>query len=510
MGVIGKLFKKSSELSYKRNYRKGIKSNFQKKTLLKLIGKAKDTRFGILHQYDFILSSDELVEEYQKNVPITNYDEFHQKWLSKTIDGEKNHTWPGKVNYFALTSGTTGSPSKRIPVTKHMIRSFQKTSVSQSSSFHKLNVSKEFFDAKFLVIGGSSKLKKVGDHYEGDLSGILKKNTAFIFKPLAKPNSAITKISDWNIKLEKMIEQAPSWNIGTIAGVPSWCLMLMEKIIERYQLKTIHDIWPNFEVYMHGGVFMQPYKARLDKIIGKKVFLLDTYLASEGYFAYQTSPEKEGMDLILDKGVFYEFIPFTSDFFDEEGNLRDRYTAHTLDDVVEGLDYAIVISTNAGLWRYVIGDLVQFVNARSYEIKITGRIKQYLSLAGEHLSLDNINTAIVNVGKKFDIDISEFCIYADEENQRHMWYVGVDSKISVDEISKNIDIELGELNDDYKTCRKHNLNTPILTVLSPQLFYDFLAKIGKSGAQNKFPRVLNKVQSENWLSFLEERKVSQK
>ena len=307
-----------------------------------------------------------------------------------------------------------------------------------------------------------------------------------------------------------MIEQAPSWNIGTIAGVPSWCLMLMEKIIERYQLKTIHDIWPNFEVYMHGGVFMQPYKARLDKIIGKKVFLLDTYLASEGYFAYQTSPEKEGMDLILDKGVFYEFIPFTSDFFDEEGNLRDRYTAHTLDDVVEGLDYAIVISTNAGLWRYVIGDLVQFVNARSYEIKITGRIKQYLSLAGEHLSLDNINTAIVNVGKKFDIDISEFCIYADEENQRHMWYVGVDSKISVDEISKNIDIELGELNDDYKTCRKHNLNTPILTVLSPQLFYDFLAKIGKSGAQNKFPRVLNKVQSENWLSFLEERKVSQK
>lgn len=502
MAIIGKLFKKSTELSFKRNYKKGIKYNSQLRTLYRLIEKAKETNFGIKHRFIQTIENQKIVKDYQKNVPITNYDEFYEKWLYKSINGEKNHTWPGKINFYALSSGTTGSPSKRIPVTKQMIRSFQKTSVSQISTLYKLDLSKNFYNSKLLVIGGSSKLKKIGNHFEGDLSGILKKNTAFIFNPLTKPNNNIAKISDWNKKLEKMIEKAPSWDIGILAGVPSWCLILMEKIIERYNLKTIHDIWPNFEVYMHGGVYMQPYQTRLEKIIGKKVFLLDTYLASEGYFAYQTSPERKGMKLLLSNGVFYEFVPFTSEFFDEIGNLKDNYTAFTINQITEGIDYAMVISTNAGLWRYMIGDLIQFIDSENNEIKITGRIKQYLSLVGEHLSLDNITTALNNVCEKLKIEVSEFCIHADAETLKHSWFIGTNSKVKSNKFLQEIDAELGALNDDYKTCRAHNLNTPTLEILDPSVFYEFLEKMDKSGAQNKFPRVLNSEQSENWMEFL--------
>jgi phenylacetate-coenzyme A ligase PaaK-like adenylate-forming protein len=504
MPIIGKLIKKSSELSYKRNFKKGRKYTSQLRSLFKLIEKAKETNFGKKYDFKELMVNQKLVKTYQKNVPITNYEEFYENWLKKSIAGEKNHTWPGKISYYALSSGTTGAPSKRIPVTKQMIRSFQKTSVNQSSTLYKLNLSENVYDAKILVVGGSSQLKKIGQHYEGDLSGILKKNTAFIFNPFTKPNSNITKITDWNKKMEKMIEKAPSWNIGIIAGVPSWCLMLMEKIIERYNLKTIHDIWPNFEVYMHGGVYMQPYISRLNKIVGKKINLLDTYLASEGYFAYQTSPDKNGMQLLLENGIFYEFIPFTSEFFNEAGELKDKHVAFNLSQVTKGVDYALVITTNAGLWRYMIGDLVQFVDVEKYEIKITGRIKQFLSLVGEHLSLDNINQAISNVSKKFDVEILEFCLFANTEKQNHSWYISLDKKIDKKLMIKEIDKELGELNDDYKTCRLHNLNSPTIEFIDVSKFYNYLEKICKSGSQNKFPRVLNNEQAKNWISYLEE------
>lgn len=502
MPIIGKLLKKSSEISYKRNVKKGRQYTSQLRTLFKLIDKARDTTLGVMYNFEKIILEQQLEQDFQENVPITDYEDFYEKWLVKSIEGEKNHTWPGKIEFYALSSGTTGSPSKRIPVTKQMIRSFQKTGVSQMSTLYKLNLSEEFYGAKILVVGGSSELKKIDNHFEGDLSGILKKNTAFIFNPFTKPNNNITKITDWHKKMEKMILKAPTWDIGIVAGVPSWCIMLMEKIIERYNLKTIHDIWPNFEVYIHGGVFMQPYIARLEKVSGKKVHLLDTYLASEGYFAYQTSPEREGMQLLLENGVFYEFIPFTSEFFDEAGNVKDKHQAFTLSQVTEGVDYAMVITTNAGLWRYMIGDLVQFVDLDKYEIKITGRIKQFLSLAGEHLSLDNINTAIFNVSNKLKIEVTEFCLYADIEEQRHSWFIGTDSTIHKDVFLAELDVELGVLNDDYKTCRKHNLHQPILQILPTSIFYEFLDKIGKAGSQNKFPRVMNNSQAKSWLEFL--------
>jgi hypothetical protein len=250
---------------------------------------------------------------------------------------------------------------------------------------------------------------------------------------------------------------------------------------------------------------MQPYLPRLEKVLGKDIHLLDTYLASEGYFAYQQSVNSKGMRLLLNTGVFYEFVPFNSDHFDEQGNQKDQHTAYTISEVMEGVDYAMVISTNAGLWRYMIGDLVRFIDVNEREIKITGRIKQFLSLVGEHLSLDNINTAINTVAEREKIDISEFCIHADHEELRQEWFIGTNSKLEPKEIMAKIDKELASLNDDYASARKYSLKEPVLTILDTAVFYQFMESIGKAGSQNKFPRVLNEVQSKNWFSFIEKK-----
>lgn len=502
MPIIGKLLKKTTEISYKRNFNKGKEYVNQLKTLVSIMDKAKNTNFGLKHDFHHSLSEKDVVEEYQKRVSITDYEDFYTNWLKGSIEGLKDHTWTGKIKHFALSSGTTGSPSKRIPVTEEMIRSFQKTSLRQISTLHELDLPETFFNASILLVGGCTKLTKKKTHIEGDLSGILKKYTSFIANPFTKPGNRITGIRDWNKKMDLIIKKAPGWDVGMIAGVPSWCIMLMEKIIEHYNLKTIHDIWPNFQVYVHGGVFMNPYIQRLEKISGCKVHLLDTYLASEGYFAYQTSPEREGMQLLLNAGIFYEFIPFNSDFFDEHGNVKDKHEAFNLSQVTEGVDYAMVISTNAGLWRYMIGDLVRFVDVEEREIKITGRIKQFLSLCGEHLSLDNINTAIQNVCKSERIEIPEFSLYAENLEQRHAWFLGSDDALDPNKIMNLVDIELCKLNDDYASARKFNLKQPTINVLPVDTFYNFMESIGKSGAQNKVPRVMNEQQSGAWLEHL--------
>ena len=247
---------------------------------------------------------------------------------------------------------------------------------------------------------------------------------------------------------------------------------------------------------------MDPYISRLEKLGAKKIELLDTYLASEGYFAYQTSPLRKGMKLLLNCGIFFEFIPFNSVYFDENGKLIDNHNALTISQVKEGVDYALVISTNSGLWRYLIGDLVRFVDIDNYELIITGRIKQFLSLCGEHLSLDNINQALLSLNEDLGVAVDEFTIYADEIEQRHIWYLGADQTVSEQHILNFIDSKLCKLNDDYSYVRKYNLKEPIVHLVSPTLFYDFLASLGKTGGQNKMPRVLNQEQSKLWVHFV--------
>ena len=506
MPIIGKLIKKSTEISYRKNQNKGKEYTIQIETLESLVEFAKNTQFGLVHNFHSVLSNKELVNGYQLAVPITDYEEFYEKWLTKTIAGEKNHTWPGRIKYYALSSGTTGSPSKRIPVTHKTIRSFQKSSIRQLSILHELDLPETFYSTQVLTVGGCTKLVKKKTHIEGDLSGILKNHTSIVATPFTRPGNQITGIKEWDERLKIIVAKAPKWNIGAMVGIPSWCILLLEEIVKHYQLNSIQEMWPNFQVYVHGGVFMEPYIARLEKISSKKLFLLDTYLASEGYFAYQASTQRKGMRLLLNTGIFYEFVPFNSDFFDESGELINRHIAYSLSEVTEGVDYALVITTNAGLWRYMIGDLVRFLDVSEREIIITGRIKQFLSLCGEHLTLDNINQAVLAVSKDLSIELTEFSIGADEESSMHNWYFGTNQAESVDanELMSLIDKRLGELNDDYAYARKYTLKKPIPVVIHANQFYTYLNSLGKAGSQTKFPRVMKKEQFESWKEFLQE------
>lgn len=506
MQIVGRLIKKTTEIGSKINSNPKTSFDFQISTLNSLIDKAKKTNFGKNYQFSKILDENDVITSFQEAVPIVEYEQFYQNWLHRTIDGTKDNTWPGTTKFFALSSGTTGSPSKRIPVTQEMIRSFQKTSVKQMTTLLSLDLPPSFFQKSILVVGGSTELTKIQNHIEGDLSGILKKHTTWIVSPFTRPSSKTTRIKDWSKKMEIMIEEAPNWDIGIIAGVPSWCIMLIENIIERYNLESIHDIWPNLKVYVHGGVFIQPYLKRLERVAKTPLHCLNTYLASEGYFAYQHSTEREGMKLLINSGVFYEFIPYNSEHFDN-CNLIDKHKALTLDQVEKGVDYALVISTNAGLWRYIIGDLVQFTDVENREIKITGRIKQYLSLAGEHLSMDNINEAIVQVCENLNVEIQEFAVFADKANLNHQWTLGIDADVDKELVLKEIDKNLGLLNDDYATCRKFNLGNPVVKVIPTNYFYEFMAKLGKIGSQNKFPRVMNEFQASQWDQFLKEKEI---
>lgn len=505
MRIIGKLIKHTTAITYKRNLKKKTDLVSQSTTLSKLMEKAKRTALGSHYQFQQALVQENVVAAFQAKVPIVDYDAYYDTWLKDCMEGKKDWIWPGTIQHYALSSGTTGSPSKRIPVTNQMIRSFQKTSIAQITSLHELDLSEDFYNAHFLVVGGSSQLVNKGNYIEGDLSGILKKYTSIVATPFTKPPKKIAKIKNWNQKLEAMVEKAPEWNIGIVAGVPAWCILLMEKIVDHYHLKSIHDIWPNFEVYVHGGVFMDPYLPRLKKVLGKEIHMLDTYLASEGYFAYQNiNSHSGGMQLILNGGVFFEFVPFNSDYFDHNGELLDAHTAFTIDEVQPNLDYAIVISTNAGLWRYMIGDLVRFTDVENREIKITGRIKQFLSLCGEHLSLDNINCAINRVAELNGYSIAEFCLIGDGENLQHHWYLGVKEpdQLEAKELIFEIDQELKNNNDDYAAVRKYTLKDPEITLLPEKTFYAFMESIGKAGSQNKFPRVLNAHQAAQWKQFI--------
>ena len=508
MAVIGKIVKKTTEFSSKRNSNKLPSFADQQKTFLKLIRFAHNTEFGKHYRFDSILQSNDPIDLYQQMVPFTDYDAIYKRWLHKSIDGVPNVLWPGKIKYFALSSGTTGSPSKRIPVSRQMIRSFQKNTIKQFAATSRLDLADVFYQKSFLAVGGSSKLERIGNRIEGDLSGILKKHTSVVLLPLTKPDPKTTAIKDWNKKLERMVELADQWDISTIAGSPTWCVMLMERIIEHYKVNTIHDIWPNLELYVYGGVYIEPYLDRFEAVCGKKVHLLNTYLASEGYIAFQKSPDRKAMQLLTKSGIFYEFIPFNNENFDSTGAVKPTAKAITLRDVEAGVDYALVMSTNAGLWRYIIGDLVKFTDVERAELIISGRIKQYISLTGEHLSLENINTAIQKAIQETGVSIPEFCLYADEEHQRHCWFFGTTGDCEKDRIMKAVDKHLCELNDDYHSCRKYNtLKDPVAVCIPVDQFYAYMEEKGKLGSQNKFPRVMNQHQSQEWELFLKTRRI---
>ncbi|WP_421762870.1 GH3 family domain-containing protein [Ekhidna sp.] len=509
MAILGTLLKKGIMLRESLEQMYSSPLDLQKQELRNLLIHCQNTKFGLAYSFDSILNkfkgdNAQFYEAFKSEVPIYDYEKLYAEWWHLAQKGQRDVCWPGKIKYFALSSGTSGSSSKYIPITRDMVKSIRKTSMRQILTMSKYDLPASLFSKGILMLGGSTDLKRSGHFFEGDLSGITAAQIPFWFQHFYKPGKKIAKTKNWNEKLEEIVKKAPEWDIGIIVGVPAWLQILMESIVKKYQVETIHEIWPNLQIFVHGGVSFEPYKRGFEKLLSKPLYYMETYLASEGFIAFQAFPNHKSMRLVLNNGIFYEFVPFTEANFDEDGKIKEGAETLKIDEVVEGKEYALLITTNAGAWRYMIGDVIKFTSIETSEIVITGRTKLFMSLCGEHLSLDNMNKAIELVEEEMKIDIREFTLLGERSGSlfAHHWYIGTDDTIDENLLAERLDFHLGELNDDYKVERSSALKDLIVSVLPVNIFYQWMEAQGKVGSQNKFPRVLKKEKAQLWQNFL--------
>ena len=508
MQILGSILKRAVDLRGKIPKR----SNFdvqQKKVLKKLLKKAEFTAFGEHFHFTKLLQEKNPIDAFQQTVQMYDYSSIYKQWWYRAIKGEPYVCWPGHIKYFALSSGTSEAASKYIPVTKEMLSAFKRGSVRQIVAQAHYDLPKEHFEKGMLMIGGSTLLDFNGSHYSGDLSGITAANIPVWFQRFYKPGKNISRYKDWETKLIEIVRNAKDWDIGVIVGVPAWIQIILERIIEFYQVKTIHDIWPNLRIYVHAGVSIEPYRNSIGKLTAFPLIYSDTYLASEGLIAYQERPNSDnGMRMLLDNGIFYEFIPFNEQNFDTDGNLKPNALALTIKDVELGKEYALLMSTCAGAWRYLIGDTIRFTDLEHAEIVITGRTKHYLSLCGEHLSVENMSRAIKLTADDLKLEFNEFAVAGIPYQNlfAHQWYIGSNKASSEDAIKERLDFYLKEINDDYRVERIAALKDIFVKILPDSAFIDFMATKGKLGAAHKFPRVLKGTLLKEWQSFINDYK----
>ena len=512
MAILGTLLKKGIRIREMLEEEYTAPFDLQKKELKELLITANATEFGKYYNFSevlrgFRLRNKEFYKRFKTQVPIHTYNKIYNDWWRLSQKGIKNVCWPGRVKYFALSSGTSEASSKYIPVTKDMTKAIQKTSVRQILTLSKYDLKPEIFEAGILMLGGSTHLNRRGSFFEGDLSGIQAARLPFWFQHFYKPGKRIAKTRHWDAKLDEIARKALEWDIGIIVGVPAWIQILIEKILKHHQAKNIHEIWPNLMVYVHGGVSFDPYRKGFEKLLARPIHYIETYLASEGFIAFQAYPNRRSMRLVLNNGIFYEFVPFEERNFDSNGEIKTDAETLLIDEVEEGREYALLLSTNAGAWRYLIGDVIKFTSLEEAEIVITGRTKHFLSLCGEHLSVDNMNKAIELVANELNISIQEFTVAGipHESLFAHHWFVGTDDPIDADLLKAKIDEHLRVLNDDYAVERSAALKEVFVDVVPVKAFYGWMESKGKVGGQNKFPRVMKKAQLEDWTSYLQSR-----
>lgn len=504
MAILGSIVKSAITLKHNLSSDNENPIEQQKAQLHQLLQTAQSTAFGKYYGFSGLKNATSLFEAYQKRVPIFDYNQMHKAWWSQQ-QKLPDITWPGKPKYFALSSGTTGKESKRIPVTEAMLESIRSVGIAQAEHLAQFDLPPELFEKEILMLSSSAQLESnPNGHLEGEISGINTNNIPGWFSGFYRPGLEIAQIDNWDDRVWAIAQAAPEWDIGALAGIPSWIQLMLKEIVEYHKLGNIHEIWPSLSVYATGGVAFEPYRKSLEKLLGHPLVYLDTYLASEGFFAYNARPGTMNMRLAVNHGIFYEFIPFDGRGFDETGNLLDNPEVFTLREVEKGVDYALLVSTPAGAYRYMIGDTIKFTDIDRLELKISGRTKYFLNVVGSQLSEEKMNAAIQELSEYLGIAINEFAVAAMKNENGdfiHQWVVAAPDKVDETKAVKYLDEALQSRNKNYAVARGKGLKSVNLTALPESAMYDWLEQRKKKGGQVKMPRVLKSEQMQDLLNF---------
>lgn len=493
MNIINKIVstiskRRLQEIEYFRNNPEEV----QLDVLTNLLNYAQKTVFGKKYNFSSILTSNKIIQHFQEKIPISDYEQI-KPYIDRIRNGEQNMLWNSTIKWFAVSSGTTNSKSKFIPVSKEALEDCHLRGGKDLVAIYNNQIEdNELVKSKSLVIGGSQQICSVDNGmYYGDLSAVIIDNLPVWSHLLRTPKKEISLLPKWEEKLEKMALKTIDDNVTSITGVPSWTLVLLKHILKITGKEKIEEIWPNFELFIHGGVSFVPYKAEFKRILPKKTRYLETYNASEGFFGIQDDLNKDDLLLMLDLGIFYEFIPVE--------NLYDKKTkVYNVADVEIGKNYAMIISTNGGLWRYIIGDTIEFTSLKPHKIKITGRIKHFINAFGEELIIDNAEKALQIATFKTNSFIKDYTaapIYMSEKGTGgHEWIIDFSkAPEDIELFIHELDEALKSVNSDYAAKRQKDLTLkkPIIHLAKNDVFYRWLKAKNKLGGQNKVPRLSN-------------------
>ena len=460
----------------------------QEELLQNLLSKARQTEVG--RRYDF--ASIRSYADFARQVPVSTYEEIEYD-IERARQGTKNICWPGNIKFFAKSSGTTNSKSKFIPVSSESLEDCHyAASKDLLCMYLNNNPDAELFLGKSLRLGGSKELYKQNGTVFGDLSAILIDNMPIWAEYSSTPSNEVSLMADWETKMQAIVDETIRENVTSLAGVPSWMLVLLNQVLETTGKDNLFEIWPNLEVYFHGGVSFEPYRQQYAKILPRDSFrYYEIYNASEGFFAIQDQNDSNELLLMLDYGIFYEFIPM-----DTYGTPGEKVIP--LSEVEVGKNYAIVITTNAGLWRYKIGDTVRFTSTNPYRIRVSGRTKHHINVFGEELIIENAETALKRTAEGADLEIVDYTagpvFMQGREKGAHEWIIEFKQPPrDMEAFSKALDLALQEVNSDYEAKRYNNttLNPPVIHCAREKLFYDWLKEKDKLGGQHKIPRLSN-------------------
>ena len=460
----------------------------QRNVLQDLVTQAQSTEFGRKYWFSKLFT----VKDFKNMVPIHEYDDI-KPYILRMMNGEENVLWNTPINWFAKSSGTTSDKSKFIPISDESFKENHfKGSKDVLTNYYENFPDSDLLTGKSLVVGGSHQVNAMNDAVQyGDLSAVLMQNTPFWGNWIRTPELRIALIDEWESKIEKLAQNTINENVTSLAGVPTWTIVLIKRILELSGKKNLKEVWPNLELYIHGGVSFTPYREQIQRLIGAPINYLEMYNASEGFFAAQNMPDDNGMLLFADHGIFYEFMPV-----EEYG--KDDSKTYGLDRVELNKNYAIIISTNGGLWRYLLGDTIQFTSLRPFKIKVTGRLKHYMNAFGEEVIVDNSDKAIAAAAAKTNAIVSDYTaapvFFSENENGAHEWLIEFDKlPENIDEFTEALDAALKSVNSDYEAKRYKNiaLRMPIVHILRGGTFRHWLKKRGKLGGQHKVPRLSN-------------------